>query len=42
MQEYLTDFFQFLALERTDYLRECLKGLLRKDQATLQKYVKVV
>lgn len=42
LAEYLTDFFQFLALERTDYLRECLKGLLRKDQVTLQKYVKVV
>jgi hypothetical protein len=41
MQEYLTEFFQFLAAERGEYLKECLKGLLLKDTRTLQKYIKL-
>ena len=38
--EYLNDFFHYLVENRGDYFRECVKGLLKSDVRTLQKYVK--
>ena len=41
MADYLKDFFNYLVENKNEYLRECIKGLLKHDVKTLQKYVKL-
>lgn len=39
LADYLIEFFNFLAQNKKDYFKECLKGILKQDVKTLQKYV---
>ena len=40
LSEYLMEFFRFVIGQRGQYFKECMKGLLRQDVRTLQKYIK--
>ena len=40
LSEYLKDFFSYLVENKTEYFKECVKGLLKSDVKMLQQYVK--